>query len=292
MDGVLNVLKPPGMTAHDVVTFLRRELKTKKIGHAGTLDPQAAGVLPLCIGQATRLLEFLMHRDKEYFCELTLGITTETQDAWGKVLQTCDCSKITIDEIKSIIPQFLGTITQTVPAYSAVKIEGIPLYKRTRMGMKSEPVSRQVQVYSIKILKYQPPRLTFTIKCAKGTYVRTICHDWGQALGVGGHMSFLLRTRVGNLTLDDSITLEEIVKLKEKALLPMEICVDNLEKIILADEQLKKLKHGQRLILPGTSPLNGNIAVFNEQGNLEAIATIQKVDNKSFLKPQKVLNRE
>jgi len=292
LDGVLNVIKPPGMTSHDVISFLRRELKTKKIGHAGTLDPQAAGVLPICVGQATRLLEFLMHQDKEYLGEIMLGITTETQDAWGEVVQTCDYSQLTLEGVTSKIPQFTGTFTQTVPAYSAVKVEGIPLYKRTRLGMKSKSISREVFVDKLDLIKYEPPRLTFVIKCSKGTYVRTICHDWGQSLGVGGHMSFLLRTRVGSFTLNDSKTLEEIAVLKEKALMPMETCVEGLEKIVLADEEINKIKLGQKLILPKTATIGKRGAVLNNGGKLQAIASIVTVDNNVLLKPDKVFNRE
>jgi len=292
LDGVLNVLKPSGMTSHDVVSFLRRELKTKKIGHAGTLDPQATGVLPLCVGQATRLVEFIMYQDKEYLCEMTLGITTTTQDAWGEVVEICDFSPLSLEEVKSIIPQLSGTITQTIPAYSAVKVDGIPLYKRTRLGMKTKTLSRQIQVYNIDIIKYEPPRVTFVIKCSKGTYVRTICHDWGQALGVGGHMSFLLRTKVGSFTLNESKTLEEIVALKEKALMPMEICVESLDKIILTEEEIKKIKHGQKLVLPKGAQLDNKVAVQNNEGKLQAIASLITVDNKVLLKPEKVFNRE
>jgi len=280
------------MTSHDVISFLRRELKTKKIGHAGTLDPQAAGVLPICVGQATRLLEFLMHQDKEYLGEIMLGITTETQDAWGEVVQTCDYSQLTLEGVTSKIPQFTGTFTQTVPAYSAVKVEGIPLYKRTRLGMKSKSISREVFVDKLDLIKYEPPRLTFVIKCSKGTYVRTICHDWGQSLGVGGHMSFLLRTRVGSFTLNDSKTLEEIAVLKEKALMPMETCVEGLEKIVLADEEINKIKLGQKLILPKTATIGKRGAVLNNGGKLQAIASIVTVDNNVLLKPDKVFNRE
>jgi tRNA pseudouridine55 synthase len=292
LDGVLNILKPSGMTSHDVVSFLRREFKIKKIGHAGTLDPQAAGVLPLCVGKATRLVEFLIEQDKEYLCELTFGITTETQDAWGKIVKTRACNQLTLEKIKSKIPQFIGEITQTIPAYSAVKVEGLPLYKRTRLGMETKPRSRQVYVYKINIIKYEPPRLTFIINCSKGTYVRTICHDLGEALGVGGHMSFLLRTKVGKFTLEKSITLEETVVLKEKALLPLEVCVEGLSQIVLSEKELKKIKQGQVLSLSEPVPLLKDVAVFNVQGKLEAIAAIFMINNKIILKPKKVLKRE
>jgi tRNA pseudouridine55 synthase len=292
LEGVLNIFKPAGMTSHDVVSFLRREFKIKKIGHAGTLDPQAAGVLPLCVGKATRLVEFLIEQDKEYLCELTFGITTETQDAWGKIVKTGACDQLALEKIKSKIPQFLGQIKQKIPAYSAVKVDGLPFYKRTRLGIETKPRFRQVHVYKIDIIKYAPPRLTFMINCSKGTYVRTICHDLGEALGVGGHMSFLLRTKVGNFTLAESITLEETVTLKEKALLPLEVCVEGMSQIVLSEKELKKIKQGQMLFLSKPVPLLKNIAVFNDQGKLEAIAAIFIKNNNIILKPKKVLKRE
>jgi tRNA pseudouridine55 synthase len=295
LNGVINILKPPGMTSHDVVSFLRRQFKIKKIGHAGTLDPQAAGVLPLCLGQATRLIEFLTDHDKEYLCEMTLGITTTTQDAWGEVVERKDCRQITSEMIKQVLPQFNGKITQLVPAYSAVKVQGVPLYKKARLGMKIEPIARQVLIYKLEIIKFEPPKLTFLVHCSKGTYVRTICHDLGQALGVGGHLSFLLRTRVGKFVLADSLTLEEIAFLQEKSLLPLEYCVQGLAQIVLSDSELIKIKQGQKvtitelteLITPGT-----DLAVLNDQGKLQAVATVLLVEQKKQLQPKKVFNRE
>ncbi len=295
LDGVINILKPPGMTSHDVVSFLRRQFKIKRIGHAGTLDPQAAGVLPLCLGQATRLVEFLTEHDKEYLCEMTLGITTTTQDAWGEVVERKNCRQITLEMIQQVLPQFSGEITQIVPAYSAVKVQGVPLYKRARLGMKIEPISRQVLIYKLEIIKFESPKLTFLVHCSKGTYVRTICHDLGKALGVGGHLSFLLRTRVGKFALADSLTLEEIAFLQEKSLLPLEHCVQGLAQIVLSDYELIKIKQGQKItITESTESIypGADLAVLNGQGKLQAIATVLLVDQKRQLKPQKVFNRE
>lgn len=283
------------MTSHDVVSFLRRQFKIKRIGHAGTLDPQAAGVLPLCLGQATRLVEFLTEHDKEYLCEMTLGITTTTQDAWGEVVERKNCRQITLEMIQQVLPQFSGEITQIVPAYSAVKVQGVPLYKRARLGMKIEPISRQVLIYKLEIIKFESPKLTFLVHCSKGTYVRTICHDLGKALGVGGHLSFLLRTRVGKFALADSLTLEEIAFLQEKSLLPLEHCVQGLAQIVLSDYELIKIKQGQKItITESTESIypGADLAVLNGQGKLQAIATVLLVDQKRQLKPQKVFNRE
>lgn len=292
MDGVLNVLKPPGLTSHDVVVYLRRKLHTKKIGHAGTLDPQAVGVLPLGVGKATRLLEFMLAADKEYWAELTFGITTDTQDAWGRVLRTSNCADLSLEEIKSKLGQFMGEIKQTPPDYSAVKVNGIPLYKRSRLGLETKISPRTVFVYDFKIIKYKPPRLIFKIHCSKGTYIRTICHDLGESLGVGAHLSFLLRTRVGGFSIAESILPEKIGLLKEKALLPLEIGVENLKKLILTENELVKIRHGQKVFLPEFTPLAKNIAIFNHQGELEAIAEILSQEQKVILKPKKVLKRD
>jgi len=292
MDGVINILKPPGMTSHDVVYFLRRQLSMKKIGHTGTLDPQASGVLPLCVGQATRLADYLSGEDKEYFCEMTLGITTTTQDAWGDVVSIKDCSHITINDLLNVLTEFKGEVEQITPKYSAVKFGGMPLYKRTRLGLETKPIYRKIFIYNIDVVKYNPPKLTFKVCCSKGTYVRTICHDLGNALGVGGHMSFLLRTRVDNFSINDSYTLEEISLLKEKAILPMEYCIKSLEHIILSKEEIIKIKHGQIISLSGNYQPVENIAVCDKDRKLQAIALVYKFNNEICLKPNKVFNVE
>lgn len=290
--GVLNLFKPAGMTSHDLVLHLRHLLKTKKIGHAGTLDPQAFGVLPLCVGKATRLVEYLIEWDKVYLGELTLGITTETQDAWGKIVRIRNFTEIPLAEIEEKLQQFTGAIRQIPPAYSAVKIKGIPLYKRARLGLPTEARPRQVFVHQIKIIKYQPPRLIFEISCSKGTYLRTICHDLGEALGVGAHLSFLLRTKVGSFTAQESISLEEVAVKKEKALLPLEVCVQGLNSIILIPAELQKLKSGQPVFLRERLPESANVAVFDQEEKLVAIAEVVFWQERLCLKPKKVLKRE
>lgn len=301
MDGVVNILKPPGMTSHDVVSFLRRQFKIKKIGHAGTLDPQAAGVLPLCIGQGTRLLEYLTDHDKEYLCEMTLGLTTTTQDAWGEVVKCREYRHITLEMVQQNLSRFVGEITQIVPAYSAVKIQGVPLYKRARKGQEITPIMRKVHIYKIELVRFVPPKLAFAIHCSKGTYVRTICHDLGEALGVGGHMSFLLRTRVGEFNLMDSLTLEDVAALQEKSILPLEYCVQGLRKIVLADPEIRKIKLGQKIPYCGQETVGrkdsgegceANVAIFDQQGKIQAIASLDSGKNTNEIRPQKVLNRE
>jgi tRNA pseudouridine55 synthase len=292
-DGVLNLLKPPGMTSHDVVSFLRRQFGIKKIGHAGTLDPQAAGVLPLCLGQGTRLIEYLMNHDKEYLCEMTLGITTTTQDAWGEAVTCRDYRQVTLEMLQNILPRFVGEITQIVPSFSAVKVQGVPLYKRARKGLEITPVARQVYIYRLEIVKFTPPKVTMFIHCGKGTYVRTICHDLGKELGVGAHLSFLLRTRVGGFSLSDSLTLEEIASLQEKSLLPLEHCLHGMRKFVLADDDLRRIKTGQKVILPERQKIvktaaiqpAEDVAILDEHGKIQAIASILSENE-----PKKILH--
>lgn len=291
MNGVINVLKPPGMTSHDVISFLRRELHEKKIGHAGTLDPQAAGVLPVCVGQATRLVEYLSDATKEYLCHVTFGVTTTTQDAWGEVENSQRADDLELDRIKGVIPSFLGEITQITPAYSAVKVKGVPLYKLARQGKEIEIIPRQVTISYIQVLDYQAPVLSLLVGCSKGTYIRTLCHDLGRAVGLGGHMSYLLRTKVGSFSLEESHTLEEISSLKEKVLLPQEHCVRDLVNVTLIPGEMVRLKQGQQIA--STIKITGTtVAVYDEDRTLQAIAVVISNGGQHYLKPKKVLNME
>ncbi len=299
MDGLINVLKPPGMTSHDVVSFLRKTFKQKKIGHAGTLDPQAAGVLLVCMGQATRLLEYMSVYDKEYVCRLTLGITTTTQDAWGEVLQQQNADNITLEDVQQSINALTGDIVQTVPVYSAVKVNGVPLYKRARRGEEVQPVTRKVTIHEIRLLKFIPPVVVLSVRCSKGTYIRTLCHDIGEMLGTGAHMSFLLRKKVGAYDIDKSYTLEEITQRKEKVLLPVIDCIRGMNRIVLDGNALHALKNGQTVFLPLDELRKtiydkyGEIAVLDSDGDLQAIAVFwRESDGKHFLKPKKVFNME
>ncbi len=293
MDGLINVLKPPGMTSHDVVSFLRRQFQQKRIGHAGTLDPQAAGVLPVCLGQATRLVEYLSYDHKEYLCELTLGITTTTQDAWGEIIHREDANQITLPRIEEVLCSFEGEICQIPPMYSAVKRDGVPLYKLARKGEEIERAPRKIYIKKITLLDYQHPQLFILVNCSKGTYIRTLCHDIGSALGVGGIMSFLLRTRVGNFTLEQSFTLEEIQELKEAVLLPLTSALVGLPKIYLSLDDISRLKTGQMVHYVQEPPGKESAAVLDEKQNFHAIVSIHKGTNGNWiLKPKKVFHLE
>jgi tRNA pseudouridine55 synthase len=211
IDGLLLVDKAAGMTSHDVVQHVRRRFKLKKVGHCGTLDPSATGLLMLVIGKATKVQDLLMSEDKVYLGQLTLGITTNTQDADGEVLDSADdLSSITETEIRKAFENFQGDFYQTPPMVSAVKKDGVPLYKLARKGIEVEREPRLVTVYRHDIAAIHLPRVDFEILCSKGFYVRTYCHDIGNQLGCGGHLSRLRRTKSGNFSVDDAISWEEL----------------------------------------------------------------------------------
>lgn len=210
MDGVLVIKKEAGWTSHDVVAKIRHLLGGIKVGHAGTLDPAATGVLPVLIGKGTRIAEYLMEWDKEYLAILRLGETTDTQDATGTVLVRCATDGVTSAAIEEAVGQFRGRIEQVPPMYSAVKVAGVPLYKSARAGKTIAREARQIVIHSIDILAIDGRDVTLRVACSKGTYIRTLCADIGEALGVGGHLLALERRRVGPLTFDQAVSVDEV----------------------------------------------------------------------------------
>jgi tRNA pseudouridine55 synthase len=211
MDGVLAVNKEAGWTSHDVVAKVRRVLGAAKVGHAGTLDPAATGLLPLLIGKATRVAEYLVEWDKEYRAHLRLGQTTDTLDATGRVLETRPTDHLTPDAIREAVGRFEGEIQQIPPMYSAVKVDGVPLYRTARTGKTISRGARTVVIHELDVLDVAGHDVTLRVVCSKGTYIRTLCADIGSALGVGGHLLALVRTRVGPLTLDRALTVDEMI---------------------------------------------------------------------------------
>ena len=209
MDGVLNIRKEKGYTSFDVVAKLRGILHMKKIGHTGTLDPEAEGVLPVVLGKATKLVDLLTEKQKTYEALLHLGLETDTQDITGKVLREQPVN-VTEEEASAVIRSFLGEQQQIPPMYSALKVDGKKLYELAREGKTVERKPRTVHFYEIEIKKIELPYIRFSVTCSKGTYIRTLCHDIGQKLGCGGCMEELIRTRSGNFDLEDSMTLAQV----------------------------------------------------------------------------------
>jgi len=225
MEGVLIVDKPQGLTSHDVVYRLRRKLGMKKIGHAGTLDPMATGLLIMLIGKATRISQYLMSTDKVYEGEATLGVITDSQDAEGEMMETRPVPELSEAAVREVMKGFLGDQYQIPPMHSAIKIDGVKLYHLARKGEEVEREPRFIRVSSFELLSFASPKITFRLHCTKGTYVRTIAHDLGQKLGCGAHLSALRRTASGKFELNQGLTLEQIETLPlpeiEKRLIPV-----------------------------------------------------------------------
>ena len=215
MNGILNVYKEPGFTSHDVVAKLRGICKQKKIGHTGTLDPEASGVLPVCLGNATKLCDLLTDKDKEYRAVLLLGVETDTQDTTGQILAEKEVNAGE-EDVRSAILSFVGPYDQIPPMYSALKVNGKKLYELAREGQEVERKARRITIHEIRILEINLPEVKLEVTCSKGTYIRTLCHDIGQKLGCGGCMKELLRTRVERFGLEDSIRLGEIAQLQKE----------------------------------------------------------------------------
>ena len=214
-NGIINIYKEKGFTSHDVVAKMRGICKQKKIGHIGTLDPDATGVLPVCLGSGTKLCDMLTDKDKEYVAELLLGVETDTQDITGEIL--CERTPVADEEfIRKVIESFQGEYMQVPPMYSALKVNGKKLYELARAGKEVERQARQVFIHEIEILKVELPVVKMRVACSKGTYIRTLCADIGIKLGCGGTMKSLLRTKVGNFSLDKAITLKQLEALRDE----------------------------------------------------------------------------
>lgn len=239
-NGIINIYKEAGFTSHDVVAKMRGILKQKKIGHTGTLDPDAVGVLPVCLGNATKLCDLLTEKEKEYEAVLLLGVVTDTQDTSGQVLRK---QPVTCDEAqaKEAVSSFVGEYQQIPPMYSALKVDGKKLYELARQGKEVERKAREVFIHEIEILNMELPRVTMRVRCSKGTYIRTLCHDIGEKLGCGGAMERLKRTQSGQFTLENAITLEKLEALRDEGrvdecLIPTEAVFQNLKSVRVKEQ--------------------------------------------------------
>ena len=269
--GIINVYKEAGYTSFDVVARLRGILKVKKIGHTGTLDPAAEGVLPVCIGKATRVCDMLTSKDKEYQCTMLLGVDTDTYDMEGRILKKSPVA-VNEDQVFETISHYLGDIMQVPPMYSALKVNGKKLYELAREGKEIEREARPVTIYGIDILKMELPEVTMRIHCSKGTYIRSLCHDIGQELGCGAAMKNLLRTRVSIFDISDARTLDEIERIHkagniDKIMLPVDQIFEGLPTVccIPTEEAIKAATNGARLPLEWT--FSESVSQFEEGGS-------------------------
>lgn len=231
-DGILLVDKPAGPTSHDVVYKIRRHFNLKKVGHGGTLDPAATGLLVILLGRGTRVSNRFMSSDKTYEGTITLGVTTDSQDAEGVVLKETDPSMITRAQLEEAISKFKGDMFQIPPMVSAIKMAGVPLYKLARKGEEIERKPRFIHIYDFRLLEYTSPRGTFVLRCSKGTYVRTLCHDIGEALGVGAHLSQLRRTESAGYSVNHAVTLDQLLSMQQVDLLNVVIPLHSLGGVI------------------------------------------------------------
>ena len=229
MDGFINVLKPTGLSSHDVVDIVRRIFKQKRVGHAGTLDPAASGILPVALGRAARLVEYMENADKSYRAEIAFGYATDTGDVYGDVIESIPCPALPLEEeLRRVMGQFVGEIEQTPPAYSAIKVGGQRAYDLVRQGAAVEIPTRTVRIDRLELVNADAAhtRILVDVDCAKGTYIRSLCTDIGAVLGLPATMRFLLRTRVGGFMLADSYTLEELAEVGETALCAPDTALD------------------------------------------------------------------
>ncbi|QDR80543.1 tRNA pseudouridine(55) synthase TruB [Sporomusa termitida] len=245
--GLINVLKPPGMTSHDVVAYIRRLYGLKRVGHAGTLDPAAAGVLPVFVGNATRLVEYLADADKSYRAELTFGFETDTGDDTGQIIQSRPYNRPQLSQIEAALASFIGVSEQIPPMYSAVKIAGKKLYELARAGQVVERKARTIVIEKLVLVTEAESGLVFDVKCSKGTYIRTLCADIARRLDCLAVMSFLVRTRVGSFCLEQSLTLEEITANKEQALQAADTALTHIPAVILSEQEAQAVKNGRSI---------------------------------------------
>ena len=286
---IINVYKEKGYTSHDVVARLRGILGQKRIGHTGTLDPDAEGVLPVCLGKATKVCELLADWDKTYRAILLLGQVTDTQDVSGEILETREVTA-SIKEVYEAIQSFKGEYAQVPPMYSALKVNGKKLYELAREGKTVERKARNVQIHEIKIHEIVLPRISMTVNCSKGTYIRTLCHDIGQKVGCGGCMEQLLRTQVGMFRVEESLRLDEIEVLHDLGQLQEHMAaIDSLfslyPAVTVKQEYQKLLDNGNELYgrqvgKQGFPGQDGPVRMYGSDGNFQAVYEYLKKENR------------
>lgn len=280
MNGILNILKPTGMTSHDVVSKVRKILNTKRVGHAGTLDPNVAGVLVICVGKGTKFSEILINGDKEYVCELKLGQKTDTQDSYGKVIEQKEVTFLSKEDILSVLKEFEGEQLQVPPIYSAVKLNGKKLYEYARENIAVEKPGKPVNIKKLQLLKYENDRILMKIKCSKGTYMRTLCNDIGDKLKCLGHMGILVRTDAKGLKIENSVTIEELKYLYDMNRLSE--CLLPVDKVVPMEKVTVNQSFYDKLIVGNEIPYHNNKILSEEfyiYCNNELIGIGQKKEN-------------
>lgn len=287
MHGVLNINKPSGMTSHDVVQKVRRIAQEKRVGHTGTLDPLATGVLVLCVGRATRIAQYLEAGEKEYDAVMRLGVTTDTLDAEGRVLEMKQYTPPRQQDIIDALARFTGEIMQQPPLFSAIKVGGIPSYKLARRGTAAVLTPRPVTIYRIDLAAYDDPFVRLRVRCSKGTYIRSLCADIGECLGMGAHLSNLVRTRSGRFSVENALSLEHLAEQGvEKALVPLDEALADFPAATVNAGDAERVRHGNPVAFAVSAPgQGGRIRVHDPSGDLLAIARAEG----GMLRPEVVL---
>ncbi len=290
ISGILNINKPAGMTSHDVVAAVRRITGEKRVGHAGTLDPMATGVLLVCLGQATRVTEYLMDAPKRYRAGIVLGIATDTYDAEGRVTHRSPSVSFTRAQIEEALSSFFGRIEQVPPLYSAIKHQGVPLYKLARRGISVERKPRLVEIYDIELIDWSSPLLTIEVECSKGTYIRSLAHDLGEKLGCGAHLRELVRLASGHFTLEDALTLEEFAESFSQGrwrdlLHPLDEALFGFDAVVVDRDAEYRIRHGQQIEWDGpvSTPL---CRAYSQAGEL--IGLLERDPRTGLWQPRKV----
>ncbi|MDH5395262.1 MAG: tRNA pseudouridine(55) synthase TruB [Gammaproteobacteria bacterium] len=280
VSGIVLLDKPLGITSNKALQIVKRLFTAAKAGHTGSLDPLATGLLPLCLGEATKVSGFLLDADKRYLATIKLGVRTSTADAEGDVIETRAVENYSDNQVKSAVECFLGDIEQVPPMHSALKVDGQPLYKLAHQGKEIERQPRPVHIFSIDILRFEADELDIDVRCSKGTYIRTLAEDIGKALGCGAHLSALRRTESGPFNLNDSVTLEELQQRAEEdfdsldsILMPAEDALENWESVHLTENSAYYICQGQAVLVP-KAPTSGLVRLFSEQKGFLGIGEI------------------
>lgn len=290
LSGIFNIDKPAGMTSHDVVQVVRRASGERRVGHAGTLDPMATGVLLVCVGKATRVTEYLMQHSKRYRAEITLGVTTDTLDAEGEVLETVAADHVRREAVEAALDEFVGQIEQIPPMYSAIKREGKKLYELAREGVTVEREPRTVEITRIDVVEWEPPRVTIDVTCSKGTYIRALARDLGAALGIGAHLSRLVRTASGRFGIAESSSLDTTLAALEDEwwmllIHPLDEALLDYEAMIVDEATAVQITQGQMVQAP--APLTTTYArAYTADGRF--IALLRYEDWAELWQPAKV----
>jgi len=276
IDGILNVNKPQGKTSFQVVSFVRKVSGERRVGHGGTLDPEATGVLPVCLGRATRLVEFLAEAGKTYRGEIELGVSTDTYDATGNVVGRGDATALTRANVEAAVASFVGVVEQVPPLYSALKHKGVPLYRWARAGVEVPRRPRRVEFFRIDLLQWLPPLLTLEVECSKGTYIRSLAHDIGDRLGCGAHLKGLVRLRSGPFEIATAVTMPQIEEGFKGGtwaglVHPMDVAVLHLPAVTVSNECEGAIANGRRLVLADDGSSAARRRAYSQDGRLIAI---------------------